>query len=395
MIRRISIIGHPIRLTDLMKGLYAFVRETDTGQFVRGLRAFSRLEYAFLLNSGIASFYIILKTLKKLSARTEVLLPDYTAASLVVAVLKAGLKPVLCDIRLSDFNMDAGDMFRKINRNTLCILGVHMFGIPWRDIAGLRDTIDKDIFLIEDCAQAFGARINGKPVGCFGDISFYSFNRGKNLPTYEGGCIVTASERLAAMIQEEMKRIKPLGTPESFLLFIKLCALYISFKPLFYGFLNFLIRRFKDNSVSWHIKAKGYAPFQAAVGGSLLWDSAKPFLIRAKNSKYLERELKNTPGIKLPEISDDIEPLFNRFPVVFEDEPRVDTAIDALRRQGIESSRLYHRPLHKVFDLGYEDKDLPNAAYFAARLLTLPIHPLVREPDIKKIAGAIKSCLAG
>src|SRR3989338_5639502 len=131
MIRKLPIIGHPLTLRTVWYGALHGLDAECKDLFRQCLALYSGAPYVFLLNSGIASFYSILEALKKVSSRKEVLLPCYTAPSLVVAIQKAGLKPVLCDIRLTDFNADGDEVLKKINQNTLCILGVHMFGIPW------------------------------------------------------------------------------------------------------------------------------------------------------------------------------------------------------------------------------------------------------------------------
>ena len=185
MYRKIAIIGHPIGLLDLF---FAVFNRKAKRSLCKKIKNIFRARHVFLTNSGMASFYIILSVLKKLHRGREVILPSYTASSLIVAVRRAGLKPVLCDISLDDFNADLSDLAGRINKDTLCVVSVHMFGIPWSGIKGLNKKRGRqNIFVVEDCAQAFGAKIDGSPVGLFGDIGFFSFNRGKNLPAYEGG----------------------------------------------------------------------------------------------------------------------------------------------------------------------------------------------------------------
>lgn len=391
MLKRISIIGYPLTLRDVTCGFLSLFERNVQDQFKQSLSVSLGLKYIFCLSSGIASFYVILETLKKLSMRKEVILPCYTAPSLVVAVQKARLKPVLCDIRLTDFNMDTDEVLKKINQNTLCILGVHMFGIPWADIVDLRKKIHEDIFVVEDCAQAFGSKINGSPAGSFADISFYSFNRGKNLPTYDGGCIMTNSKELAERIEETVAGVpSPTGLMSASLV-LKLWALYLSFKPSFYGIFYPLIAHFKDNSVPEDFRTFGYSAYQAAVGNSLLLHgSAQANAARCENGRRLINFLEGTPGIILPKISENVVSVFNRFALIFKEIRHVDMAIEKLHRVGIESSKLYVKPLHHIFEGGYSDNDFPNALYFAQRLLTLPIHPLVKQKDLEVMAGIIK-----
>lgn len=395
MMRRVAIIGHPLAFQELSHAAFGIFDRKHQRQFSQHLTECIGLPYCFLMNSGIASFYVILNTFKKLSSRNEVLLPAYTAPSLVAAIFKAKLKPILYDISLSDFNADIDAMLTRVNKNTLCVLGVHMFGIPWEKVAEVKRAVGEDVYVVEDCAQAFGAKINAVAVGRFSDAAFYSFNRGKNLPTYDGGCIMTHSETLAFKLEEEIALIASPGFFMRISLALKLIALYASFKPYVYTLAHPVIAHFKDNSVPEDFKVLRYSSFQASLGDSLLKSSSQSFSKRYTNGRKLIDLLKGIQGIALPALSENSSPVFNRLPVVFKEPKTVDMVIQELGRAGIESSRLYFRPLHHIFDLGYKKDDFPNAVYFAHRLLTLPVHPLVTQKDIEKIADVVKSCLWG
>ena len=100
--------------------------------------------------------------------------------------------------------------------------------------------------------------------------------------------------------------------------------------------------------------------------------------------------LRNAPGIILPKISSLTKPVFNRLPLLFEDTNRLSSMQHKLWAQGIETSRMYLRPLHHVFKLGYAKNDFPNAVYVASHLLTLPIHPGLSYIDIQRMINIIR-----
>lgn len=388
MFRKVPVIGHPISLSGLFSALF---RRDPVAGFEQAIKDEVVVRHALSMNTGIASFYVILSVLKKLSRAREVILPAYTAPSLVVAVRRAGLIPVLCDISLDDFNASLDDMCRRMNENTLCAVAVHMFGIPWVGIEGLnKKRALKNIFIVEDCAQSFGARIRGAFVGTFGDINFFSFNRGKNLPTYEGGCIVTGSDELAAALDKEAALYPRAGLTGQMVLGAKLAAVSLAFRPFFYGLLCLLISRFKDNSVPAGFQVERFSGYPAAVGAGLLKKSPGPFKRRKENAEMLLEALKSAQGVLLPKISAGIEPVFNRLPIVIKDCGKVEGIIKALEDAGIESSRFYLKPLHHIFDLGYDKEEFPNSVYFAQRLITLPVHPYVGRQDIEKMVSVIK-----
>ena len=346
-------------------------------------------KYLFFLNSGLTSGFVILKALKNISQKKEVILPAYTASSLIVAIKKAGLRPVLCDISLDDFNMDIAMVGDLVSQNTLAILEVHMFGIVAKDLDNLGNRLS-DIFIVEDCAQGLGGKLNGKPVGNLEDLSFFSFNKGKNLPTYGGGCIATNNEEIAKEINNQGLRVKDLGLLDKVLIPLKIVALSLAARPYIYGMLYFFISFFKEQVLPGDFEVKKYTDFQAAVALSLLRRMEEFSKKRYYNGMKLIEGLKGVREVILPKISEDTQPAFNRLPVVFKDLKRREKVEESLWRVGIETSRLYYKPLHHIFDLGYKKSDFPNAVYFAEHLLTLPVHPLVTNTDLEKIIEVIR-----
>ena len=236
------IIGHNILLSDIISGLKGFIDRDAAEKFREMFSAFSHSKHVHFTNSGIAAFYLALLSLKKNSSRREVILPAYTAPSLIVAVKKAGLEPRLCDISLRDFNMDVNTLEEMITADTLCVVCAHMFGIPIREVNKLKDMIPDDVFLIEDCAQSMGSKIDNSLTGNFGDIGIFSFNRGKNLPTYGGGVIVTNAEGLSDDIESSINKLSVPGMSDQLSLYIKFIALSAAFRPVIY-FLLCLIHK--------------------------------------------------------------------------------------------------------------------------------------------------------
>ena len=184
--------------------------------------------------SGTAAFYLALKAVARDTGADEVILPAYTARTLVYAVRKAGLRPVLCDISLEDFNIDIRQLQAMIGSRTLAVVAVHMFGIPVPGIAALKAALPQRVCLIEDFCQAMGGAVAGRPVGPFGQLSFCSFNRGKNLPLFSVGllCVQDAALWEPGRRQYQQVRAMPAGTAG---LFLKMCALAAVMRPEIYG----------------------------------------------------------------------------------------------------------------------------------------------------------------
>lgn len=390
MIKKIPIIGYKIILSDLFSGFKGFVSRSCKNEFQDMLSEFVQSKHVYLTNSGISAFYIVLQALKKKSPKREVILPAYTAPSLVVAINKAGLKPVLCDISLEDFNMNTKTIGKMVSSETLCVICVHMFGMPVRNMEQLKNALPDDILLIEDCAQAMGSKIGNSLVGSFGDFGIFSFNRGKNLPTYGGGGIFTNSDELVSDIENIVNELRAQGLIYEISLFAKFICLSIVFKPFFYSLLYPFISRFKEDKVPTDFTVMHYTPLQAKLGMVLFKRFDESCKKRYENAMTVINGLRKTGGIILPEIQDNLIPAFNRLPVVFKDLKKREKVERNLWEAGIETSRMYLKPLHHIFDLGYKKNDFPNATYFAEHLLTLPTHPVLTDNDLDKIIDAMQ-----
>jgi len=358
--------------------------------FSGALASYTGSRHLFLTNSGISSFYIILKALKELSGKREVVLPAYSAGSLVVAVRKAGLKPLLCDISLEDFGLDEELLPHVISADTLAVVGVHLFGINMKNIAGFKANIPQGVFFIEDCAQSMGSRTLDRMSGSFGDAGFFSFNRGKNLPLYGGGCIVTNDDNIAEAVSREVSTLKSEGAFSGVSSLLKVMAFHAAGNSLIYGLGFPLISRFKETTPPKDFAVNKMGSLQAGLGCELTQRMEDLFFARYHNGMALIAALKGSEGVILPEIPDKTRYAFNRLPVIFKDIKFRALAAEKLWVSGVETSRMYLKPLHHMFDVGYKAADFPNAVYLAERLLTLPAHPYVTGADILNMADTIK-----
>jgi perosamine synthetase len=393
--KNIAIIGYPVCGRDVARALKGAFDPWVIARFLVEISRLTQSKTVFAANSGNACFYVILKALHKSAPeKTEVVLPAYTAPSLVVTIRKAGLKPVLCDISLDDFNADLPGMLGAVTKRTLAVLGVHMFGIPWLPIKDVKKALGSEVALIEDAAQAMGAKINGVSVGFFGDVSFFSFNRGKNLPALTGGIAAAPNSALAAELRAQAEALLACGRClKSFAQNLKCAALWIAFNPFWYGLLRFLIVRFKDTSVPGDIAIERFSRFQAAFGLSLLDRFEESVAARYRNGIFYHRSLSVFKDLVLPALREGVMPAFNRMPVIFKKSGQAKEVRRQLKEAGIESSRMYDRPLHHIFDLGYRRDDFPNAVFLADNLLTLPVHPLVRQEDLDLIVETIRKTI--
>jgi len=393
MIRKLPIISPCATPEDILRALSSKDTPSAANTFKGMIASSTGARKTFLADSGISSCYIILKALRSLSGKKEVILPAYTAGSLVVAVRKAGLKPVLCDISLSDFNYDEELLAAAISRDTLAVTCVHLFGINAKGIAALKAKMPQGVFLIEDCAQSMGSCTGDGESGSFGDVSFFSFNRGKNLPLYGGGCIVTDNGEIAGAVEREQAYLAGEGLFSRLGSLLKIIAFFASGNPVIYG-VGFPFRSsFKETRPPEDFTPKVMGSFQTALGCELMRRREDIFSARHSNGMALINALKAEPALILPQIPPGTRYVFNRSAVIFKNIKDRIKAEEMLRQDGIEASRMYIRPLHRMFDMGYAAGDFPKAAYCAERILTLPVHPAVGAKETARMVDAIKESL--
>ncbi len=386
--------GTPVSSFDILKGL-AFTFHRPITTFESLIKAYTAQKYCYFTNSGTTAFYVILKALKTLSKRTEVVLPAYTAPSLILPIKKAGLKPVLCDISLTTFNMDVQSLQTHINENTLCIVPVHMFGLP-TGMKVLGEIARRHaIFVVEDAASSLGATIDGHPTGAFGDVGFYSFNRGKNLSTLSGGCIVTGRAEIADAIKAECLRLPIPGLSSKLKIAVKLIALSLAVRPVFYTLFYRFISRLKYTALHTGFDSFAYTKFQAGMGCALFKRASNIFNARHGHGMFLFGALRGLKGIRLPEPLPHTVPVFNQFPVLFDSEAAKEDIFARINGSGVESTKLYPDPIHRAHDLGYDlDNDpFPNATYFSRRLLLIPTHPMMDNEKLSRVVTMIKEGL--
>jgi perosamine synthetase len=156
-------------------------------------------KFSFATNSGTSSLHAAIVSLN-LKKGDEVLVPALTFMADASVVIQEGAKPVFVDISEDDFNMNPGDVLKKITSRTKAMIVVHLYGQPAKIDELIKIAKKSNLVLIEDCAQAMGAKYKNKYVGSFGDISCFSFYQTKNLVLGEGGLISTNSDTYANIL---------------------------------------------------------------------------------------------------------------------------------------------------------------------------------------------------
>jgi perosamine synthetase len=177
---------------------------SSTGKFVdlfeSKMKAYLGVNHALTTTNGTTALHLAMLALG-ISPGDEVIIPAVTYVAVANAVRYVGGTPVIVDVTPGDLVIDPDMVTAAITSRTRAVIAVHLYGVP-ADMHSLISICQKnDLFLIEDCAEAHGATIDGKKVGSFGDISIFSFYGNKIISTGEGGLIATNSEALRDRIK--------------------------------------------------------------------------------------------------------------------------------------------------------------------------------------------------
>src|SRR6266404_5566058 len=169
---------------------------------------FHGAEHAIATSFGRMACYYILKSLD-FPAGSEIIFPALTFWVVPEIARRAGLKPVFVDVDPLTFNLDPGKIEAAVTERTRVIVPTHLYGQPCEMSAIIKAAQAHDLIMIEDCAQAVGARYRGRLVGTFGTASFFSFQMLKGINTYGGGMALMNDQMLAANVRRQASTEPP------------------------------------------------------------------------------------------------------------------------------------------------------------------------------------------
>ena len=190
-----------------------FILGNDVLSFEKNFSRFCNSKFSIGCANGTDALTIALKSLN-LKKNSEVIIPAMTYCSTAFSVINANLKPVLVDTEFMKSTISISHLKKKINSKTKVIMPVHLYGSVTNMNEIKRIIRGKNIFIIDDCAQAHGARDdNGNKVGSLADISTFSLYPGKNLGAYGDAGIITTNNR---KFYKTIKKIRNLGSEVKF-----------------------------------------------------------------------------------------------------------------------------------------------------------------------------------
>ncbi len=287
----------------------------------------------------------------------EVILPANTFLATALAVHNAGARPVLADPGPDRFNLAAADFENHITRRTRVLIPVHLYGIPcdMDDILSLAGQYK--LTVIEDNAQAQGARYHGKKAGAFGLASITSFYPTKNLGALgDGGMINTNSE----MIDKMARKLRNYGSDQ----------------------------RGKYDIPGYNSRLD---ELQAAILNVKLKYLDEQNEQRRKIAELYAKKLQGNDFLKIPQSPPDSLPVYHVFPLFTKQRDALQTF---LTKAGIGTLAHYPIPIHlqKAFrHLGYKKGDFPRAEQLSETTLSLPLYPGLSDEDVSYICETVSS----
>jgi len=187
-------------VAEVMRNAEAQTQGNYMRQFESDFKAYTGAVNAFAVDNATNALRLA-AVLCRLKPGDEVIIPAYTFCATAIPFGHTGAKIVWCDIDSRTWVADPKDIERKITSRTKAIVVVHLLGMPVDMDAVMKIAEKHGLYVVEDCAQAPGARINGKHVGTFGDFGCFSFHAAKNMTTLgEGGMLTVKSDSDAALV---------------------------------------------------------------------------------------------------------------------------------------------------------------------------------------------------
>ncbi|HJQ34104.1 MAG TPA: DegT/DnrJ/EryC1/StrS family aminotransferase [Pyrinomonadaceae bacterium] len=335
----------------------AFILGREVEAFERAFADYVGARECVGVSNGTAAIQLALQACG-VGAGDEVIVPANTFFATAEAVSTAGATPVFVDCDPVTYNIDAGKLDAAITPRTSAVIPVHLYGQP-ADLDAVFEVAERHgLIVIEDAAQAHGARYKGRRVGARGRAGCFSFYPGKNLGAYgEGGAVVTDDAEVARRV----RMLRDHGSEQ----------------------------KYRHELIGYNFRLEG---IQGAVLGVKLnyldgWNAAR----RAHAARYREllAPLEDAGALTLPRESVDAEHVYHLFVVQTD-------ARDALQRYlssaGVQTGIHYPVPVHlqpAYAPLEHKEGDFPNAESQSRRVLSLPMFAELTEYQIKYVADAV------
>jgi len=331
----------------------------EISEFEVKLGQYLNKNYVVTFNSGTSALHSVLLAMGLTSG--EIIVPSFSFISTANCVILAGAKPVFAEIEEKTLGLDIEFLKEKINPKTKAIIPVHYGGKVCKDIEVIKEIAeDHNVYLIEDAAESFGAKINNKLAGTFGTSGMFSFCQNKIITTGEGGAICTDDEK----IYQKLKLIRSHGRIEK-----KGEDYFSNINEMDYIEVGFNFRM---------------STLNAAIGIAQLSKIDEIIKNRREKGKFYDKSLAEIQEFQtIPELSESntVYQLYSIFLKYPEDRSEMQ---NFLLKNGIYT-KVYFYPIHlKSYyreKFGYSEGDLPVTENISKKIITLPMSLSFTQDD--------------
>lgn len=337
-----------------------FILGDDVARFETAFANYCGAKYAIGVASGLDAIHLGLRALG-IGPGDEVIVPANTFIASALGVTMAGAKPVLVDADARTFLPTADAIKKAVTPRTKAILPVHLYG-RMMDLSPLVDFCkEKGIAIVEDAAQAHGAKLGGKRAGTIGQVGCFSFYPGKNLGCYGDGGLVTTND---TETKEKLEGLRNYGSTKKY------------HHPIV-GFNSRLdtIQAVVLNAKLPHLDSYNQRRYDAAV-------------------KY-NAELEGVGDLILPQIPEKGSHIFHLY--VLRTKKR-DALLDYLGKHGVGAGIHYPTPIHlhgAYASLGHRKGDFPVSEQLSDEIVSLPMFPELTGDQIRYVATQVRNFFAG
>jgi dTDP-4-amino-4,6-dideoxygalactose transaminase len=322
----------------------------EVAAFEREFSAVVNSAECVAVNSGTSALHLAFLA-AGIGPGDDVIVPSFSFAATANAVCLAGATPVFADVDRRTFNIDPAHVASLITPRTRAIMPVHLYGQS-ADMTALHQLAAKrGLLLFEDAAQAVGASWAGTPVGSFGIAASFSFYPTKNMTSGEGGMVTTHDPTVARLV----RLLRNQG----------------------------MEKRYANEVVGFNTRM---TDIHAAIGRVQLRKLESWTKARQENAAFLSRHLRN---VIVPHVEPEAVHVWHQYTVIIPDHDR-DAFAKQLSANGVGSGVYYPTPIHRLDSFRRPD-DLPNTEYVAARCLSLPVHPALKQRQLDKIVSVVNA----
>jgi dTDP-4-amino-4,6-dideoxygalactose transaminase len=349
-----------------------FILGEEVHRFEAATAALCDVDHAVGCASGTDALWLAIAA-AEIGPGDAVLTTPFSFFSTVSSILRTGAQPLLADIDPRTYNLDpslaAAALRKQTNAKVKALLPVHLYGqcMDWDAVAALKNEFD--VLLIEDAAQAFGARWKARPAGSLGDLAAFSFYPTKNLSAYgDAGLLTTRDERFA----ERARMLRTHG----------------------------MRQRYFHDEIGWNSRLD---TLQAAVLLVKLrhidrWNQqrrerAKTYDEMFQQHGLAENGIYPVRGVVLPYVDPRGTHVFHQYVIRV---PRRDALRAFLAERGIGSEIYYPVPLHLqscLENLGYKEGAFPESERAAKEVLALPMFPELTTEEQERVVTGVAEFL--